>query len=96
MHFQKQDLTGTHYNWKDDTTQLFTGQPSRRVFNRFNSNQVLFIINSFGSLLEKFTLEEGRLIEQQIANRLPSDTKSEISVFNWIRNSAASRMTNIF
>ena len=95
MRFQKQDLTGTHYHWQDDK-QVFTGQPSRRVFDRLNSNQVLFIINSYGSVLEKFTLEEGRAIEMQIATRLPIDTKSEISVFNWIRNWAANPLPHIF
>lgn len=95
MYFQKQDLAGTHYNPQDEHTQ-FTGQPTRRMFDRFNGNQVVFIINSFGSLLEKFTLEEAREIELQIATRLPIDIKSEISVFNWIRNWSASPMPHIF
>lgn len=89
MHFQKQDLTGTHYSGQDDNKQLFNGQPSRRLFDRFNSSQVLFLINFYGSLSGRFTLAEGRTIEKQIANELPAGMKSEISVFNWIRNSAA-------
>ncbi|MEK7224454.1 MAG: hypothetical protein AAB221_02080, partial [Bacteroidota bacterium] len=66
MHFLKEDLTGTHYQ-PADNKQLFTGQPTRRLFNRFNSSQVLFLINFYGSLSERFTLEEGRTIEMQIA-----------------------------
>lgn len=95
MHFLKEDLTGTHYQTADNK-QLFTGQPTRRLFNRFNSSQVLFLINFYGSLSERFTLEEGRTIEMQIATRLPYEVKSELSVFNWIRNSAKSSIPGIF
>lgn len=95
MHFLKEDLTGTHYQ-PVDNKQLFTGQPTRRLFNRFNSSQVLFLINFYGSLSERFTLEEGRTIETQIATRLPNEVKSELSVFNWIRNSAKSSIPGIF
>jgi hypothetical protein len=96
MHFQKQDLTGTHYNLKDDRKELFMGQPTRRLFDRFNSSQVLFLINFYGSLSERFSLEEGRTIEMQIATRLPVEVKSEISVFNWLRNAAANHLPHIF
>jgi hypothetical protein len=96
MYFQKQDLTGTHYQPLDINTHLFTGQPSRRVFNRFNSSQVLFIINSCGDWLDRFTREDGQAIEQQIATLLPEGARSEISVFNWIRSSAANATPQIF
>lgn len=95
MPFLKEDLSCTHYQ-TDDNQQLFTGQPTRRSFDRFNSSQVLFIINFYGSLSERFTIEEGRAIEQQIATRLPLEAKSELSVFNWIRNSATSSVPHIF
>lgn len=89
MHFQKHDLAGKHYNWNENPDQfVFSGAPSRRMFDRYNGDQVLFIINFFGSLSEKFTPEEGRMIEHQINHYLPSDAKSEISVYNWIRNAS--------
>ncbi len=87
MHFQKQDLEGTHYHWRDVEKSFFTGQPSRRVFDKFNGPQVLFMINFYGSLSERFTLHEGKQLEKTILNDLPEDIKSEVSVFNWIRNS---------
>lgn len=84
MHFQKQDLVGDHYHWKVEPN-LFTGQPSRRLFDRANGEQVLFLINFFGSLSDRFTIEEGKMIESELSRRLPLEAKSEISVVNWIR-----------
>ena len=86
MHFQKQDLEGTHYNWEEDEKNLFTGQPSRRSFNKFNGNQMLFLINFYGSLLDGFTILDGKSIEKRILFDLPDEAKSEISVFNWIKS----------
>ena len=85
MHFQKQDLEGTNYYWADDQVHMFNGQPSRRSFDRFNGNQVLFLINFYGSQSDRFTLVEGKTMEQKIQNELPLEVKSEIGVFNWIR-----------
>ena len=90
MLFQKHDLEGTVYNWVEDDRQMFTGQPSRRSFDRYNGNQVLFLINLFGSLSDRFTLQEGKEIEQRILNDLPLEAKSEISVFNWIKSTVVS------
>jgi len=86
MHFQKKDLEGTHYNWADPNKHLFTGEPSRRIFDRFNGYQVLFLINSYVSRLESLTPGEGKIIEHKIQHDLPQTPISEISVFNWMRN----------
>lgn len=86
MHFQKQDLEWAHYKWTEDEKNLFTGSPSRRTFDKCNGNQVLFLINFYGSLSDRFTLGEGKSIEKRIQDELPAEAKSEISVFNWIRN----------
>lgn len=90
MHFQKQDMCESHYTW--NSKAYFSGQPSRRLFDRFNGDQVLFIINFYGSLSDRFTLGEGRQIEQQILHYLPLDARSEISVFNWIRDTVPANM----
>jgi hypothetical protein len=46
MYFKKEDLAGTHYTWSaNDKKQVFTGRPSRKSFDRFNGDQVLFLIN---------------------------------------------------
>lgn len=84
MPFLKEDLIGDNYKWVNAIS--FTGSPSRRLFDRYDGNQVLFIINSIGSLSEKFSLNEGLRIEERIIHHLPSDVKSEMSVFNWLKS----------
>ncbi|GAB3416196.1 hypothetical protein [Niabella aquatica] len=87
MHFQKQDLVGTHYTW-NKTQPSFSGQPSRRSFDKNNGDQVLFLINYYASLAGLSSLSEGRMIEQTITRDLPDNAKSEVSAFHWIRRSA--------
>ena len=86
MHFQKQDLHYTYYEWDEDQVHMYTGQPSRRVFNKYDGNQVLFLINFYASLSNRFTIAEGRQIEHRILTELPGEIKSELSVYNWLRN----------
>lgn len=86
MVFQKQDLMEGHYKWSEENKHLFTGEPSRRMFDRFNGNQVLFLINYYGLVSESLTLAECKIIEQRIQHELPQTPISEITVYNWIRN----------
>ena len=86
MHFQKPDLVGTHYNWVSDEKSFVERQPNRRSFDRFNGHQVLFLINFYGATSDKFTVQEGKSIEQRILHELPDEAKSEISVYNWIKS----------
>ena len=87
MHFLKHDLVGTDYTWLNEGEEnIFVGQPTRRAFNRFNGDQVLFIINFYGALADQSTIGEGRMIEYDLINNLPIGTQSEISVFNWLRS----------
>jgi hypothetical protein len=84
MKFSKEELE-YHYTWTDGTqTASLTGSPSRRLFNRFDGNQVLFIINHFARMNADFSQEDGRRIENLIVKQLPLDAKSEISVCNWL------------
>ena len=85
MNFQKTDLEGTQYNWSD-AGHIFNGEPTRRGFDKSNGDQVLFLINYFGSQSDQFTLQAGKNIERSILYELPHDAKSEISVCNWIKN----------
>jgi len=85
MHFNRKDLESTHYSWSEDNKDLFTGSPSRRIFDRRNGNQVLFMINLFGLLLDEFTIQKGKSIEKKIRDDLPESIRSELSVFNWLR-----------
>ena len=84
MLFSKEHLSG-HYDWTiKPANSLFAGSPSRRLFDRWNGAQVLFIINAFATLSGIFSIEEGRKVESLIANQLPLNTCSELSVFNWL------------
>jgi len=86
MVFLKEHLKSDHYNWKEDALHSkYTGEPGRKFFDRFNGEQVLYIINFFGKSLGKLSLRDGRKIEELIFTQLPEDTVSELSVFNWLR-----------
>jgi hypothetical protein len=88
MSFLKENLQG-HYNWNNSgNTGLFSGTPTRRFFDRDNGEQVLFIINFYGSTDEKFNVEEGHRLEELINKRLPAETRSEISVYNWLKEAS--------
>jgi hypothetical protein len=86
MNFSKENLANEHYMWIEESNKdLFSGTPSRRLFNKLNGDQVLFIINSYGSSSDQFTIEDGRKIEEMISKELPSETKSELSVLQWLK-----------
>jgi hypothetical protein len=59
--------------------------PDRRIFDRLNGNQILYLINYFGHSIGKLTIEFGQRIENLISKELPLELKSEIAVFNWLR-----------
>ena len=82
MQFLKEHLSTYNYSWINEST--FTGDPSRRLFNRYNGNQLLFIINRYASMTEGFTVNSGLRIEDMLMNQLPVDAKSEISVLKWL------------
>jgi hypothetical protein len=88
MLFLKEHLDG-FYQWNPESEKsVFEGKPSRRVFNRWSGDQVLFIINL---LLNDpgASISEGKKIEKIIIDRLPIETKSELSVFNWLQQEIA-------
>ena len=85
MPFSKENLTGL-YSWSPEQgTPLFEGSPSRRMFDRYNGNQVLFIINLLLEGSESSSAEDGKKIEWLIINKLPFDPCSELTVYNWLQ-----------
>jgi len=84
MLFLKENLrTGNNYNWTGEF--IFDGTPSRRLFDRQNGNQLLFIINLYASQSDKFSEDHVPRIEDMLVNKLPEEIKSEISVLNWLK-----------
>lgn len=85
MLFSKEHLTGL-YTWSSETeTPVFDGQASRRLFNRWNGDQVLFIINLVLGNTEDASVEQGKKLEMLLINKLPFDQSSELTVFNWLQ-----------
>lgn len=72
-----------NYNWTDEL--VFTGTPSRRLFDRHNGNQLLFIINVYASEAKEFSEHQLHKIENLLMNQLPVEAKSEISVLKWLK-----------
>jgi hypothetical protein len=83
MAIAKEDLACDHYSWTNEST--FEGAPSRRFFDRFNGHQVLFILNTLHEESDRFSLQECRKAEELILGQMPTDIRSELSVYNWLR-----------
>lgn len=84
MQFSKEHMAH-QYNWAINAVTLYTGSPSRRLFDPNNGSQVLFIINCFCESIGLPALREGRQLEELIATQLPGSLKSELAVFNWLK-----------
>jgi hypothetical protein len=85
MLFSKEDLQG-FYNWGTDPEKMsFDGNASRRLFDRWNGDQVLFIINILLNNSTNTSVSDGQKIEKLILDRLPTGAKSELTVYNWLQ-----------
>jgi hypothetical protein len=92
MAFLKEQLVNNHYWWKSSgVDKSFIGEPSRRLFDRFNGDQVLYLINSLGRVIGSLTTGDGLALEELISKRLPIDMKSELSAYNWLRGAYLSQ-----
>ena len=94
MKFLKEHLSAYNYSWINEAT--FTGEASRRLFNRYNGNQLLFVLNLYASLIDGFTVSMGLNIEDRLMNQLPVDAKSEISVLHWLNQTPALAVSNAY
>ena len=84
MSFSREHLAGL-YNWtSQEETTLFEGLPSRRTFDRYNGNQVFFIITLLLERSGNPSVEQGKELEKLIINKLPFTSCSELTVFNWL------------
>jgi hypothetical protein len=85
MLFSKEHLTGL-YTWvSSNANDTFEGEPSRRLFDRWNGDQVLFIIKQVMENTGDLSIEHGKKLEGLIINKLPFDPCSELTVFNWLQ-----------
>ncbi|MEO5947397.1 MAG: hypothetical protein ABIP79_11325 [Chitinophagaceae bacterium] len=86
MQFLKEHLNPGNYEW--DSQLIYIGEPTRRLYNRHNGNQLLFIINHFAETTNTFDTKKGVLIQDMLDHELPIDAKSEISVLKWLNEKA--------
>jgi hypothetical protein len=84
MRYIKENLVN-QYNWPAENATMYTGTPSRRIFDRGNGNQVLFIINCFYDSIGLGSANAGQKLEELINTQLPPEMKSELAVFNWLK-----------
>ena len=94
MQFLKEHLSAYNYSWINGA--IFTGEASRRIFDRYNGNQLLFILNLYASLIEGFTVKMGLKIEDRLMNQLPIEKKSEISVLHWLNQTPPLPVSNAY
>jgi len=94
MQLLKEHLSAYNYNWINEA--IFTGEASRRVFDRYNGNQLLFVLNLYASLIEGFTAKMGLKIEDRLMNQLPTEKKSEISVLHWLNQTLPLPVSNAY
>ena len=84
MSFTKEHLSG-FYKWLPETERsVFDGSATRRLFDRFNGNQILFIINLVMDSCGNYSVDLGKKIEDLILNKLTFGISSEITAYNWL------------
>ncbi len=96
MDFLEQHLNGKNYTWHAGDKGVVLTQPDRRLFDRYNGNQILSMINFFGTSVGELTVEDGQKIEEIIIEQLPLEMKSQMAVYNWLRAKYLVTGTNLF
>ncbi len=70
------------YEWPENKNG--DNAPGRQLFDRFNGNHLLNMINFFGTSIGSFNISDGQKVEK-LLSQLPVDVKSELAVFNRLR-----------
>ena len=72
------------YEWPENKNAAINTIPGTRLFDRFNGNHLLYMINFFCTSIGSFNVNDGQKIEKLIT-QLPTELKNEIAVFNWLK-----------
>ena len=88
MNFTKEHLSGDNYEWDlgNQVHRMKEMTPTRNRFDRFNGNCVLHMLNLFDKLVTTLSVQDGQYLETLMANQLPLEAKSEMTVFNWLKD----------
>ena len=87
MTFLREHLSGSNYNWtlSNQVHKMKELTPTRNLFDRSNGNCILHMLNLFDELIVKLSVKDAQHLEFLLANELPSEAKSEMTVFNWLK-----------
>ncbi len=82
----KEHLLASDYVWNNDykSTRLSEGA-TRKRFDRFDGECMLHIINLYDCCIDNLTIAQAQRIESLIQKELPLESKSEISVLQWLK-----------
>lgn len=84
----KEQLAGS-YEWPAEREGLrFDNVATRRLFNRWNGYQTLFVINVFLMEAGLVPAQYGKKVEEILLNKLPLDAMSEKKVVAWLNEQA--------
>ncbi len=82
MQFLKEHLSPGNYEWNNEL--IYNGDVSRRLFNRNNGEQLLFMINQYAAPLSIFDMGQGQEIQKLLRYQLPVEAQSEKTVLKWL------------
>jgi len=82
MQFLKEHLSPGNYEWNNEL--IYNGDVSRRLFNRNNGDQVLFMINQYAVPFKGFDIGQGLEIQKLLKYQLPVEAQSEKTVLKWL------------
>lgn len=87
MTIEKENLLTTDYVWPaNNTNNLLSEGPTRKRFDRYNGNCMLHIIHLFDYCVDKLNVAQAQEIERLILEELPLESKSEVSVLQWLKS----------
>lgn len=88
MRITKSDLLLKHYSetaFGGDNPKI-TGKPDSTLFNRNEVYEVVYMINKVLGFINGANLAKAYQLEKLIDEKLPSNTRSQEKVFNWLVN----------
>ncbi|MCG7568198.1 hypothetical protein MHM95_18155 [Pseudoalteromonas sp. CnMc7-15] len=86
--FKKSDLKYDDYSWTvygDDDPKI-TGKPDSTLFSRKEGYEVIYMIDKTLEHRDLTSVTSGQKAERMIKEHLPSTTRGQEKVFNWLND----------
>lgn len=84
--FNQSDMFYKDYSWttvKGDDPKV-SGEPDSTMFSRKEGYEVIYLINKCLTKWDFKFESSGQKLEKMIRNYLPSETRSQQNVYNWL------------